>query len=155
VRKRHVPKPLTSPANDERNAIGREVRKLRKLGVDRENAYCAFCDEHDLDMLRRAHRAIVEKHHILGLHEGPIIILCLNHHAKLTIAARLWPARVLVRDRGPLERLAAAEFSQRDSCLQMATIHNNKGLWLANAATQVPRSLLRSLRDPFTGGDKP
>jgi hypothetical protein len=146
--------PPTSSASDCRSAMTSEVRKLRKLGVDREKAYCAVCGEHDLDMLRRAHRAIVEKHHILGLHEGPIIVLCLNHHAKLTAAARLWPKRLLESNRNPLERLAAAEFGQRDYCHTMAGLHNRKGLWLLELANCTPTHIYSSLGDPFTEGNK-
>jgi hypothetical protein len=144
----------TPSASDARRALSAEVRKLRKLGVDREHAYCAVCGEHDLDMLCRAHRTIVERHHILGLHEGPIIILCLNHHAKLTAVSRSWPKRSLAVDRNPLERLAAAEFGQRDYCHTMAGLHNRKGLWLLELANSTPAKMFSSLGDPFTEGEK-
>lgn len=53
------------------------------------------------NQLTRKQRTLLEEHHVIGLHEGGTIILCLNHHARLSFEQALWSDELNKKDRGP------------------------------------------------------
>jgi len=56
--------------------------KIERLGI--RNPHCALCGESDIRAnyypVTEKQRAFLEKHHFLGRHEGPVILLCRNCH---------------------------------------------------------------------------
>jgi len=60
-------------------------------------------------------RALLEEHHIAGLHEGPTIILCQNCHAKFSYEQNFWSDELKQKDRGPATFLQACAQANLDA----------------------------------------
>lgn len=54
------------------------------------------------DRLTRNQRRILEQHHIVGMHEGGTLTLCLNHHAMLSFEQAFWPNQLREKNRSPV-----------------------------------------------------
>src|SRR2546426_7511482 len=70
---------------DPMDAPRRKYRRQQRLGPD---AVCVTCGERNPDALQRAHRSLLERHHVLGAVHGPAetIVVCLNCHARFSAA---------------------------------------------------------------------
>jgi hypothetical protein len=70
--------------------IGDDVRKQRRRRRLGDNAACAICGETDRDLLTRVSRSLLERHHVAGrANDAELnVVVCLNHHAKLSEAQR-------------------------------------------------------------------
>jgi hypothetical protein len=79
----------------------REQRKINELGT--REAKCQICGEEDIFSMAtekvKATKSILEKHHLLGKHEGEEIIVCLNCHARLTDEQLDYPEGVMADNR--------------------------------------------------------
>lgn len=64
----------------------------------------------------------IEIHHIMGLHEGPTMFLCVKCHRKLTDRQREWPNACLKRERSGTLRAAALLRGQANMLEAMADI---------------------------------
>jgi hypothetical protein len=71
--------------------IGDDVRKQRRRRRLGDNAACAICGETDRDQLTRVPQSLLERHHVAGRgNDAELnVVVCLNHHAKLSEAQRV------------------------------------------------------------------
>lgn len=97
------------PEPDPMASDRRAARRERRLGPE---AACAVCGEKEPTMLTPVRKHLLEEHHAAGADNGSVtVVLCLNHHAKMT-AGQL-DAGVLSKDPAPsfIERLMRALWS--------------------------------------------
>lgn len=78
---------------------------LQRLGSP--DPTCCLCGYAPPEGLIKANRALVERHHLMGRHEGLWVYLCRNHHAELTDSQHDHDPRLLAADRDERTRLAA------------------------------------------------
>jgi hypothetical protein len=108
-------------------------RQRKKNELETSEPKCQLCGQEDIFSMAtekvKATKSILEKHHLLGKHEGEEIIVCLNCHAKLTDDQLDWPEGLLDENRSP-EMMSVAFFFGLSAvllliaawCLKHATI---------------------------------
>ncbi len=133
-----------------REALQRKASILGRLGVPEERAYCDGCGTSDLDEgLKLVSRSLLEWHHLVGLHEGPVMLLCVACHLKRTAMMRLWPQRLLTHDRSHLLRLAAFLRAQSDYHAQLSQTYVSAGRYVCRLNALLKPEEIRKLGDPF------
>lgn len=90
---------------EEQRKLLRNEKRLQKLGSDKP--VCCLCGYADPISLIKADRTLLEKHHLAGRHEGPIVPLCRNCHAELTEIQQSEDRKFNAPERSPLEAAAA------------------------------------------------
>jgi hypothetical protein len=110
--------------------------RIERLGTP--NPKCVLCGESDIRAtyyrVTPKQRAFLEKHHILGRHEGPIALLCRNCHDKETFEMQVnWSKELKKRDRDPATLIHALTrwtfdtlkciYSDRRVCVFAAKLH--------------------------------
>jgi hypothetical protein len=88
--------------------IGRDVRRERARRRLPPDAACLMCGQTDPEVLRRARRSLLERHHIAGAVNDPDLTatLCLNCHRRMS--ARLPSAGVTLDRSARLTRIERA-----------------------------------------------
>jgi hypothetical protein len=133
-----------------REALQRKASILGRLGVPEERAYCDACGTSDLDEgLKRVSRSLLEWHHLIGLHEGPVMLLCVSCHLKRTAMMRLWPQRLLTRHRSHLLRLAAFLRAQSDYHAQLSQTYVSASRYVHRLNAILKPETFSKLGDPF------
>jgi hypothetical protein len=92
------------------DAIGNDVRKLRRERRLGRGACCVLCGTKDLPALRKISRTHLQEHHVVGKANDDrlVVVVCLNCHADLSEAQRDSGVQLRSRDdRTSLERLEA------------------------------------------------
>jgi len=98
------------------NQLQRKQRKINELGT--REPKCCICDQEDIFLLAtdkiKVTKSILEKHHLLGKHEGDEITVCLNCHARLTDRQLDWPEGTLNKSRTPEMKAVSFIYSLGD-----------------------------------------
>ena len=145
------------PAADrQRDALARKASILGRVGVSENRAHCDACGTADLEHgLRRVGRRLLEWHHLAGLHEGPMILLCQNCHTKRTAMMRLWPTRLLITERTQPERVAAFLRGVSDSHAVLSEAFLSASRYVQRLGQIAPAERVSKLGDPFQQKVKP
>jgi hypothetical protein len=140
----------------QREALARRASILGRLGVDEHRAHCDGCGTADHDHgLRRVGRRLLEWHHLVGLHEGPVMLLCQNCHTKRTALMRLWPTRLLTAERTQPERLAAFLRGIADDYAILSEAFLSASRYVQRLGQIAPAERVSKLGDPFQQKAKP
>ena len=117
---------------DPARTAARRKRRVERLGVGCECAFCGYANPY---ALIRASRTLLEAHHAEGIKRNPdmTVVLCRNCHAEITEAlARVVPMK---RERDPVERVAG-------SLLALSIFHAKE----AEALAKLAQTLLRRIK---------
>jgi hypothetical protein len=137
-------------ADRQREALARKASILGRLGVPEDRAHCDVCGTADLEHgLRRIRRRLLEWHHLAGLHDGPVMLLCQNCHTKRTALMRLWPTRLLTAERTQPERLAAFLHGIADHHAILSEAFLSASRYVQRLGQIAPAERVSKLGDPF------
>jgi hypothetical protein len=128
-------------------SLRRDAAQMRRLGTD--EPMCVICGEVDRDQLTTGSRTLLEDDHLLGRHEGPTVVLCLNHHAKRTAQAQRGPQRFLAADRTELERMGALLDHRAGYYEDMARIDRAVARYFLELHKRIAREAYRDIPSPF------
>jgi hypothetical protein len=131
----------------EQAKLRQDAAQMRRLGT--AEPACAVCGEIDPDQLTAGSRSLLEDDHLAGRHEGPTVILCLNHHAKRTAQAQRGPQRFLAADRTDLERMGSLLDHRAGMFEDMARIDRAMARYLLELTKRVARAAHRNIPSPF------
>lgn len=149
LRKRRptTPEDGATPFEAAQADLRRDAAQMRRLGTGQP--MCVICGETDRDHLRTGSRTLLEDDHLLGRHEGPTVVLCLNCHAKRTAQAQRGPQRFLAPDRSELERIGALLDHRAGYYEDMARIDRAVARYLLELTKHVAREAYRDIPSPF------
>lgn len=142
-----APEDGATPLELAQASLRRDAAQMRRLGTN--EPMCVICGEIDRDQLTTGSRTLLEDDHLAGRHEGPTVILCLNHHAKRTAQAQRGPQRFLAPDRTELERIGALLDHRAGHFEDMARIDRAISRYLLELTTRVAREAYRDIPSPF------
>jgi hypothetical protein len=127
--------------------LRRDAAQMRRLGTD--EPMCVICGETDPDQLTTGARTLLEDDHLAGRHEGPTVVLCLNHHAKRTAQGQHGPQRFLAADRTELERIGALLDHRAGYFEDMARIDRALARYFLELTKRVAHEAYRDIPCPF------
>jgi hypothetical protein len=142
-----APEDGATPFEVTQAGLRRDAAQMRRLGTD--EPLCVICGEVDRDQLTTASRTLLEDDHLLGRHEGPTVVLCLNHHAKRTAQAQRGPQRFIAADRMELERMGALLDHRAGYYEDMARIDRAMARYLLELTKRVAHDAYRDIPSPF------
>ena len=125
------------------------VATLPRCAGSARTSRCAWWWEIDRDQLTTGSRTLLEDDHLLGRHEGPTVVLCLNHHAKRTAQAQRGPQRFLAADRTELERIGALLDHRAGYHEDMARIDRAMARYLLELTKRIAHDAYRDIPPPF------
>jgi hypothetical protein len=127
--------------------LRRDAAQMRRLGTN--EPMCVICGEMDRDQVTTGSRTLLEDDHLLGRHEGPTVVLCLNDHAKRTAQAQRGPQRFLAPDRSELERIGALLDHRAGYFEDMARIDRALACYFLELHKRIAHEAYRDIPSPF------
>ena len=134
----------------EQQDLLRNEKRLQNLGSDKP--VCCLCGYFDPIGLIPVSNTLLEKHHLAGRHEGPVVPVCRNCHAELTEIQQFHDKKFNSPERTPIETAAAFLNGLSVFLSFLAATLRYLANWLFDLDKRIDSNVYEGIPFPLGGG---